>query len=88
MTIEISKEARAKAIASILRYAEENFDEPLGNLAAELLLNFLLDDIGPTIYNKAIADVQERMQTRVMELDIEMQKEEFQFWHDRRKRSK
>jgi Uncharacterized conserved protein (DUF2164) len=29
MTIEISKEARANAIESILRYAEENFDEPI-----------------------------------------------------------
>ena len=37
-------------------------------------------EIGPTVYNKAVAEVQERMQARVLELDIEVHEEEFQYW--------
>ena len=85
MAIELSKEARTQAIASIERYFRENMDEPLGNVAAGGLLSFLLEEIGPTIYNKAVSDVQERLQARISELDLEVHEDEFQYWrkHDR-----
>ncbi len=38
MTIEIPREARKEAIASIERYFRENMDEPIGNIAAGALL--------------------------------------------------
>jgi uncharacterized protein (DUF2164 family) len=80
MTIELNKEARQEAIASIERYFRENMDEPIGNIAAGALLGFFLEEIGPAIYNKAVVDVQERLQARVMELDIEVHEDEFQYW--------
>jgi uncharacterized protein (DUF2164 family) len=80
MTIELSKEARKEAIASIERYFRANMDEPIGNVAAGALLGFFLEEIGPSIYNKAVADAQERLQMRVMELDIEVHEDEFQYW--------
>jgi len=80
MAIEISKEARKEAIASIERYFQENMEERIGNIAAGALLGFFLDEIGPTVYNKAVADVQERLQARIMELDIEVHEDEFQYW--------
>jgi uncharacterized protein (DUF2164 family) len=80
MTIELTKEARAEAIASIERYFRENMDEPIGNVAAGGLLGFFLEEIGPSIYNKAVLDVQERLQLRVSELDLEVHEEEFQYW--------
>ena len=80
MTIEISKEARKEAIASIERYFQENMEEKIGNVAAGALLGFFLEEIGAVIYNKAVADVQERLQSRVMELDIEVHEDEFQYW--------
>jgi uncharacterized protein (DUF2164 family) len=80
MTIELSKEARKEAIASIERYFRANMDEPIGNVAAGALLGFFLEEIGPSIYNKAVVDAQERLQMRVMELDIEVHEDEFQYW--------
>ena len=41
---------------------------------------FFLEDVGPSIYNKAVADVQERMQSRVGDLDIEIHEDEFAYW--------
>ena len=80
MTIELSKEARKEAIASIERYFRENMEEKIGNIAAGALLGFFLEEIGPLVYNRAVADVQERLQARVMEIDIEVHEDEFQYW--------
>lgn len=80
MPIELSKEARTEAIASIERYFRANMDEPIGNIAAGALLGFFLEEVGPSIYNKAVADAQERLQARVLELDIEVHEDEFQYW--------
>ncbi|MBL0299316.1 MAG: DUF2164 domain-containing protein [Betaproteobacteria bacterium] len=80
MSIELSREARAQALTSIERYFNENMEQRIGNIAAGALLTFFLEEIGPTVYNKAVAEVQERMQARVLELDIEVHEEEFQYW--------
>lgn len=80
MTIEISKEARTEAIASIERYFAENLDEKIGNIAAGALLGFFIEEIGPVIYNAAVAEVQERLQVRVMEIDLEVHEDAFQYW--------
>jgi len=80
MTIELPKETRAEAIKSIERWFEVNREERIGNIQAGALLSFFLEEIGPSVYNKAIADAQERMQTRAMELDIECHEDEFRYW--------
>lgn len=80
MTIEISKEAKKQAIESIERYFQENLDEKIGNIAAAALLGFFLEEVGPTIYNQAVTDVQARLQTRVMEVDLEVHEDEFGYW--------
>ena len=87
MTIELNKDARAQAIASIERYFKENMDERIGNIQAAALLNFFVEEVGPSIYNQAVADAQERLQMRVMELDIECHEDEFGYWRkfDRRR---
>lgn len=80
MGIELSKDTRTEAIRSIERYFQENMEERIGNLAAGALLNFFVEEIGPAIYNQAVTEVQERLQQRVAELDIEVHEEAFQYW--------
>lgn len=80
MTIELNKDVRAQAISSIERYFRENMDEPIGNIAAGALLGFFVEEIGPLLYNQGVADAQERMQMRVMDLDIEIHEDAFQYW--------
>lgn len=80
MTIELTKDARAEAIRSIERYFEANMDERIGNVSAGALLSFFVDEIGPLIYNQAVATVQERLQARIAEIDIEVHEDEFQYW--------
>ena len=90
MSIELSKEIRAQALASVERYFEENMEERIGNIAAGALLNFFIEEIGPSIYNQAVAEVQEPLQTRIMALDLEVHEDEFQYWpkYDKARRSR
>jgi uncharacterized protein (DUF2164 family) len=87
MPIELPKETRAAAIKSIERYYRDELDERIGNIQAGALLNFFLEEIGPSVYNKAVADAQERMQMRAAELDIECHEDEFGYWqkYDRKR---
>jgi len=80
MTVELDKSQRPAAIASIERYFKEHFDQRIGNIQAGALLNFFLEEIGPSIYNRGVADAQERLQMRVTELDIEVHEDEFRYW--------
>jgi uncharacterized protein (DUF2164 family) len=78
--LEIPKPAREAAIASVQRYFNENMPEPIGNLAAGLLVDFLIEEVGPAIYNQAIADAQTRIQLRAADLTGELYADEFQYW--------
>ena len=90
MTIELPNAAQQAAIASIQRYFQQNMDEPIGNISAGALLGFFLAEIGPLVYNKAVVDVQQRLQARVQEIDLEVYEDEFQYWSkfDKKKKSR
>jgi uncharacterized protein (DUF2164 family) len=90
MAIELSKQSRADAVASLQRYFRENMPEPLGELPANLLLNFLIEEIGPAIYNQAITDAQKRLGERMADLSSELYVDEFQYWPkvDRKRRNR
>jgi uncharacterized protein (DUF2164 family) len=90
MAIDISAEQRRQAIASIERYFRETMEDKIGNIVAAGLLGYFLEELGPIVYNKAVADVQERLQARVSEVDIEVHEDEFAYWRkfDREARRK
>ncbi len=80
MSIQLPNDQHRQAIASIVQYFQEQRQEKIGNIAAADLRRFFLEEIGPSIYNKAVADVHQRMQMHVSDLDIEFHEEEFQHW--------
>ncbi len=72
MTVELGKEPRAHAIEWLQAYFDEKRDETLGNLEAAFLLDFFLEQIGPLIYNRAVADAQSLMQDKLIDIDGEL----------------
>jgi uncharacterized protein (DUF2164 family) len=80
MSIDIPKDARTQAIASIQRYFEAHMEDKIGNIAAGALLGYFLEEIAPLVYNQAVTDVQERLMARISELDIDIHEEPFQYW--------
>jgi len=65
---------------SLQRYVGEALDEDIGDLKAALLLDFVLKEIAPTIYNRAIADAQAYFQARTADLEGVCFEEEFTYW--------
>jgi uncharacterized protein (DUF2164 family) len=65
---ELSDEFKRDAIDSLRTYFENNMEYKLGNLPAELLLDFLIENIGAIFYNQAISDVQKYLIEKVDDL--------------------
>jgi uncharacterized protein (DUF2164 family) len=68
---------RKQAVASLRAYAAENFDNELSELQATLLLDHVLSDIGPAIYNQAAADARAYVEDRAADLEAALHKAEF-----------
>jgi uncharacterized protein (DUF2164 family) len=87
MSIEFNKDDRQRAIASIERYFEEQFDQKIGNITAGGLLAFFLEEVGTILYKQGVADAQKRLleriselEVRVSELDFEVHEVPFGYW--------
>jgi uncharacterized protein (DUF2164 family) len=85
VAIELPKEAKRELIASIKRYCRERMelDEEVGDLKAELLLDFCLREICPTVYNRAIRDAQAYFHDRVADLEGSCFEPEQMYWEQR-----
>jgi uncharacterized protein (DUF2164 family) len=81
MTIALDKAAQARFIASIKRYFAEALDDDIGDLKASLLLEFVLREMGPSIYNRAVADAQARINDMVLELDGSCHEADPGYWN-------
>jgi uncharacterized protein (DUF2164 family) len=80
MEIELTKEVEKTLIASIRRYVSENMENEIGELQASLFLKYCLEEIGPCVYNAAIADAQRYLQEKVSELDNVCYAPQFGYW--------
>jgi uncharacterized protein (DUF2164 family) len=83
VSIELTREERAQAVASIERWFSAELDQRIGNITAGALLGFFLEEIGPLVFNQAVRKVQDRLQERVQELDFEFNEDGFQYWRRR-----
>lgn len=66
--LSIPDAARKQAIASLQQYFADNMDQPIGDLKAGLLVDFILSELGPSIYNQAIADARTFFEERTSDL--------------------
>ncbi len=56
--IVFSKEERAATTAKLRAYFRDELDQELGQLPAEMLLDFIGRDIGAVFYNRGLYDAQ------------------------------
>jgi uncharacterized protein (DUF2164 family) len=69
VAIELDKERKQRMVRAIQTYFVEKLDQEIGQLAAELLLEFFVKQVGPAIYNQAVKDAQAFLQDKLMDLD-------------------
>jgi uncharacterized protein (DUF2164 family) len=82
MPITLAPELKGQALASIKRFFLEELEQDIGELKAGTALEFFLTELGPTVYNQAIADAQRYMQDRALDLEGACHQDEFGFWRD------
>lgn len=76
MPIDIPGQARNALIHATRQYFRQEREEEIGDLQASLLLDFVLETVGPPIYNTAVRDAQAVMQRAVADLDVTLYEEE------------
>ena len=80
MAIELKKEVQKDLIASIKRYFADNLGDEIGDLKASLLLEYIVVEIGPSIYNQVIADAHAYLQDKVADLENSCWEAELTYW--------
>jgi uncharacterized protein (DUF2164 family) len=78
--IKVSREAEERLVKSVKRYFREQTGEEIGDLKAGLFLDFCLREVGPCVYNQAVADVQGLLAGRIADLEGECHEPEFGYW--------
>jgi uncharacterized protein (DUF2164 family) len=86
VTITLKPDARKQVIASIRRFFDEKLEQDIGDLKAELVLDFALREIAPSVHNQAIAHAQAYLTERVADLEATCYEREFAYWEDRSRR--
>lgn len=64
MEIELKKEVRAVLVERLKKYYWTDRDEEITDLGAELMLDFIINEIGAYIYNQGIEDCYAYMNER------------------------
>jgi len=71
MRIQLTAERRERVLHSLRAYVSEHFDEEISPFKAELLLDFLVGELGPPVYNQAIRDAHAFLQEKLTDLEGE-----------------
>lgn len=80
MSITLPPDTAKRAISSIKQFSADHLDEEFGDLKAQLVLEFFLKEIAPSVYNRAITDAQKYFQERTLDLEGVCHEKEFGYW--------
>jgi uncharacterized protein (DUF2164 family) len=72
MIKKIPHEQKQAIIGQIQRYFQVERGEELGDLGAESMLEFMLQTLGPLVYNEALKDARKVMNERLLSLEDEL----------------
>lgn len=65
---KLTKELKEQVVLDIQKYFLDERDEEIGNLSAELLLQLMIEKVGPAIYNQGIRDAHSLVSKKIEDL--------------------
>lgn len=86
MAISLPEETRKELVSSIVGFFMDERGEEIGGLQASILLDFVLKEVGPSIYNQGVKDAQAMIQSSVADLDLTLNEPEFGYSAQKRGR--
>jgi uncharacterized protein (DUF2164 family) len=87
MPLELTSAERDEAMNSLKKYFAEERDEPLSDLQARLLLDFILQELGPLAYNRGVHDAEIFFRKHLEDLPATCYEAPFTHWTAKRKKS-
>ncbi|WP_085993383.1 DUF2164 domain-containing protein [Oceanobacillus senegalensis] len=69
MVMKLPKENKEEIISSLLDYFYTERSEEIGHLAAENLLDFVVKEVGPYLYNQGVKDTKEMVEQKLLSLE-------------------
>lgn len=81
--MKFEKKTEDYLLDSIKRFFAAELDDDIGDLKALRVLEFCTREIGPSVYNQAIADAQAFFQEKVTDLGGVRYEAEFDYWKTR-----
>jgi uncharacterized protein (DUF2164 family) len=86
--IELPKEPRAEALASLQRFFAETLEQPLSAMHTGFLLDYILQEIAPLAYNRGVEDAQKQLQQALEDLTGTCFEQPFTHWTSKPKSSR
>jgi len=83
VTIQLDSQTEEYLLGSIKQFFASELEEDIGDLKARAVLDFFIREIGPSVYNQAIADAQESLERAVADLSGARYEPEFDYWKKR-----
>jgi uncharacterized protein (DUF2164 family) len=68
-SLSLSDSSKKLALTSIKRFFGEQLDQEIGDLKAILILDYILAEHGPAIYNRALADARAFIEERAGDVE-------------------
>lgn len=68
----MKKEDRERIVRNIQGYFSDERDEEIGNIAAEDILQFIVKEVAPFIYNQALTEARKVIAERMLSIDDEL----------------
>ncbi|BBH19352.1 hypothetical protein Back11_06970 [Paenibacillus baekrokdamisoli] len=70
--IKLPREQKEQIMEKLVAYFEEERSEKLGNIGAEQIIDFMLREIAPFVYNKAVDDARQIVNQKSVSLEEEL----------------
>lgn len=70
--IKLELNQKQEMVAKLKQFYLEERDEEIGDLAADIILDFFLDSIAPIIFNKGVDESRKFLLSKIEDLEIEM----------------
>jgi uncharacterized protein (DUF2164 family) len=70
--IKLPKEHKERIVERLIAFYEEERSETLGSIGAEQIVDFMLREIAPFVYNKAIGDARQVVLEKSTSLEEEL----------------
>jgi len=70
--IKLSREEKKEIVERVVAFFAEERGEAIGHLAAEQIVDFMMAELGPRLYNKAIGDARAVLAEKFAQMEDEL----------------